>query len=210
MTVGIVRAASHDGLRPDTRERADSRHEEAAWVAGIRTDKEDAFAEAFRAYLTPLVRSARRIVSSEAAAQDIVMEVFLKLWRTRRSLPADLRLRAYLHVAVRNAALDAVAHARVEALCEEHGIAEGSSPAMGTPELAPDAAFERAEAKEAVRRAYLALPRRLRQVIELRWFEGQSYQEIARALDVSVKSVDNYLAKGMRLLREALKDRSGR
>jgi len=176
-------------------------------AASIRRGDESGFAEAFRAFATPLIQFACRIVYAEAVAQDIVMDVFLKLWRNRESLPADLRLEGYLYTAVRNAALDALAHARVERASAERGIAEGWTPGMGTPGLSPDALLERAEAKEALRRAYDLLPTRLRQVIGLRWFEGRSYQEIARELRISVKSVDNYLAKAMRLLREALVNR---
>jgi RNA polymerase sigma-70 factor (ECF subfamily) len=191
-------------------ERTQAEHADSAWVAGIRDGSEEAFSAAFRAHVAPLVRYARGFVRSESVAQDIVMDVFLRVWRDRRSLPSDLRLGAYLNTAVRNAALNALAHGRVEAAVRERGTAEGWSPAMGIPRLVPDEEVERAEAKEALRSAYTALPARLRQVIELRWFHGLSYQEIARELHVSAKSVDNYLAKGMRLLREALKNESGR
>lgn len=209
MTVDTWRAAVRESPS-DALERADWPRAEAEWTAGIRDGDEEAFSRAFRAFVAPLTGHARKLVSSEAAAQDIVMDVFLKLWRNRRSLPPDLRLGAYLHTAVRNAALNVLTHARVETSCQERSAAEGWSPAMGAAQLTPDEALERAEAKQALRCAYLTLPTRLREVMERRWFQGQSYQEIARELHVSVKSIDNYLAKGMRLLREALKDGSGR
>src|SRR5690242_6931434 len=110
MTVDTWRVAVRD-FPSDVLERADWSHAEAEWAVGIRDGNEEAFATAFRASVAPLTRYARTLVSSEAAAQDIVMDVFLKLWRNRRSLPPDLRLGAYLHTAVRNAALNALAHA---------------------------------------------------------------------------------------------------
>jgi len=191
------------GATSGTQDDADRAPPEIS-AASILKGEESDFIEAFRAFATPLIQFACRIVYAEAVAQDIVMDVFLKLWRKRESLPPDLRLEGYLYTAVRNAALDALAHARVEQVSAEQGIAEGWTPGMGTPGLSPDALLERAEAKEALRRAYDALPTRLRQVIGMRWFEGRSYQEIALELRISVKSVDNYLAKAMRLLREAL------
>lgn len=178
---------------------------EAECVAGIREGDEAAFSRAFRAHVTPLVRYARRFVPSEAAAQDVVMDVFLRLWRDRAAIPADLRLGAYLSVAVRNSALNAAAHGRVRRVLQERGAAEGWSPAMSEPRLTPDEELERSEAREELRRAYSTLPDRLRQVIELRWFQARSYQDIARELQIPVKSVDNHLAKGMRLLRAALR-----
>lgn len=206
MTVDTGRSVTHEPLA-DSVEREGRQRTHALLLIGIRNGNEENFAEAFRALATPLIQFACRIVYAEAVAQDIVMDVFLKLWRNRESLPADLRLEGYLYTAVRNSALDALAHARVEQASAERGIAEGWTPGMGTPGLSPDAMLERAEAKEALRRAYDALPTRLRQVIGMRWFEGRSYQDIARELRISVKSVDNYLAKAMRLLREALVNR---
>lgn len=186
---------------------ADRQRTHALWVAGIRSGSEAHFAEAFRAFSTPLVQFASRIVYAEPVAQDIVMDVFVKLWCKRDSLPADLRLEGYLYTAVRNAALDALAHTRVEQAAAARAIAEGWTPGMGTPGLSADALLERAEAKEALRHAYTALPPRLRQVIGRRWFDGRSYHEIAQELGISAKSVDNYLAKAMRLLRDALMSR---
>lgn len=189
-------------------ERATARDPaEASLVAGIRGGDEEAFARAFRTHAVPLVRYARRFVHAEAAAQDIVMDVFLRLWRDRAAIPSDLRLGPYLNVAVRNAALNAAAHLRVELSWRQRGAAEGWSPATSAPVLAPDEELERSEAKEELRRAYATLPDTIRRVMELRWFEGRSYQDIARELRLSVKSVDNYLARGMRLLREAFASR---
>lgn len=203
----VARSASSREDDPAAQQGAERDSAEAALVAGIRDGDEEAYALAFRAHATPLMRFARRFVSTEAAAQDIVMEVFLRLWRDRAAMPADLRLGAYLNVAVRNAALNAAAHLRVELTWRQRGAAEGWSPAMSEPPLTPDEELARKEAKEELRRAYATLPDRLRQVMELRWFQGRSYQEIARELRVSAKSVDNYLARGMRLLREALSSR---
>src|SRR5690242_17664654 len=137
MTVDTRRAAVRDSPS-GALERADWSHAEAEWTAGIRKGDEEAFAKAFRASVASLTRYAQRLVSSETTAQDNVMDVFLKLWRNRRSLPPDLRLGAYLHTAVRNAALNALTHARVETSCQERSAAEGWSPAMGAAQLTPD------------------------------------------------------------------------
>jgi RNA polymerase sigma-70 factor (ECF subfamily) len=209
MTVDISHSTARAAL-PDPPEHAALRRADIAWAAGIRDGNEEDFSAAFRAHVASLVGYARRFVRSDAVAQDIVMDVFFRLWRDRRTLRPELRLGAYLQVAVRNAALNKLAHGRVEARWRERGLAEGWSPALSAPRLAPDEELERAEAKESLRSAYTTLPIRLRQVIELRWFHGLSYQEIARELRVSVKSVDNYLAKGMHLLREAMKNGAGR
>ena len=179
--------------------------EDAVLVAEIRAGDEHAFDRAFRRYATPLMRYASRIVSSDAVAQDVVMDVFMRLWRDRLALPADTRLAAYLKVSVRNSCINHVKHERIEASVQEIGAASGWVPAMSVAPLMPDEDLERGEAKEVVRRALTALPPRMRLVLELRWLEERSYREIARQLGMSVKSVENYLGRAMRLLRNRMR-----
>ena len=177
---------------------------EASWVAGIRDGRAGSLAEAFQHYVTPLIQHAGRIVSSEAVAQDIVMDAFLRVWRDRLTLHIDTRLGAYLHVAVRNSCIDHLRHNRLEASLRELGTSSGWSPGMSARALTPEEALERSEAKEELRRAYATLPTRFRQVLEMRWLQELSYKEIAHELGMPVKSVENYLVRAMRLLRERM------
>jgi RNA polymerase sigma-70 factor (ECF subfamily) len=75
---------------------------------------------------------------------------------------------------------------------------------MSVAPLRPDEDLERREAKEIIRLALEELPPRTRLVLELRWFEGKSYKEIAKELGLQVKSVENSLARAMFLLRQRL------
>ena len=178
--------------------------EDAALVAGIRAGDEAALDRIFRRYVTPLMRYASRIVASDAVAQDVVMNVFMRLWRDRLALPADVRLAAYLKVSVRNSCINYLRHDRIEALVEEIGAASGWAPAMSVSPPMPDEDLERSEAKETIRRAFTMLPPRMRLVMELRWLGERSYKEIASQLRMPVKSVENYLGRATRLLRERI------
>ena len=174
-------------------------------AAAIRAGDESAFDRLFRRHVTGLVRYASRIVSSDAVAQDIVMDVFTRLWRDRLSISANTRLPAYLRVAVRNACIDHLRHDRLEASIQEMSAVSGWTPGMSSTQLTPDEELERNEAKELVRRAFTSLPQRMRQVLELRWLGEKSYKEISKALDMPVKSVENYLGRAMRLLRDRMR-----
>jgi RNA polymerase sigma-70 factor (ECF subfamily) len=178
---------------------------DAALVAEIRKGDDAAFDEAFRRHVTSLIGQAARVVRSDAVAQDIVMDVFTRLWRDRLSLPADTRLGAYLKVAVRNSCIDYLRHDRVEASVQEMSAGSGWIPGMSAEPLPPDEELERSEAKEIVRRAFTTLPQRMRQVLELRWLGDKSYKEISRELGIPVKSVENYLGRAMRQLRERMR-----
>lgn len=174
-------------------------------ASDIRTRDGRAFEELFRKLAPGLTRYASRLVASESAAQDIVMDVFLRLWRDRLELPPDTRLARYLNTSVRNASISHLRHDRVEDSVRAIGTATGWTPGMGTRPCPPDENLERRETKEIIRRAIDDLPRRTRLVLELRWFHDMSYKEIARELDIQVKSVENALARAMWHLRLRLR-----
>lgn len=190
---------------PREREADDPYARDALLVTELREGDERAFDRAFRLHVTSLIDQAARVVRSDVVAQDIVMDVFARLWRDRLSLPADTRLGPYLRVSVRNSCIDYLRHDRVESSVEDIGAAGGWVPGMGVAPLAPDEELERAEAKEIVRRAFSTLPQRMRQVLELRWLADKSYKDIARELGMPVKSVENYLGRAMRQLRERMR-----
>jgi RNA polymerase sigma-70 factor (ECF subfamily) len=173
-------------------------------VAAIRSGDEGAFVELFRRHVTGLIRTASHIVRSEVVAQDIVMDVFARVWRDRLSLPEDTRLPAYLTVAVRNACIDYLRHDRLDLSVQEMSIEGVWAPGMSTVPLMPDEELERSEAKEFIRHAFTNLPQRMRQVLELRWLADKSYKEISKELGMPVKSVENYLGRAMRLLRDRM------
>jgi RNA polymerase sigma-70 factor (ECF subfamily) len=160
-----------------------------------------AFEELFRQLAPGLTRYASRLVGSESIAQDIVMDVFLRLWRDRLELPPDTRLARYLNTSVRNASISQLRHDRVEDSVRAIGTATGWTPGMGAGPRPPDENLERRETKEIIRRAIEELPPRTRLVLELRWFHDMSYKEIARELGIQVKSVENALARALWHLR---------
>jgi len=187
-----------------------SSDDDSQWASALRAGDESAFDQLFRRDATGLIRYASRIVSSDAVAQDIVMDVFTRLWRDRASLTADTRLAAYLKVGVRNACIDHLRHDRLVASVEEISARSGWTPGMSTAARTPDEELERSEAKETVRRAFVTLPKRMRLVLELRWLGEKSYKEIANELGMQVKSVETALGRAMRLLRERMRREAGR
>jgi RNA polymerase sigma-70 factor (ECF subfamily) len=173
-------------------------------VAAIRSGDERAFVELFRRHVTGLIRAASHIVRSVAVAQDIVMDVFARVWRDRLSIPEDTRLSGYLTVAVRNACIDYLRHDRLELSVQEMSIDGSWAPGMSAVPLTPEEELERSEAKESIRHAFTSLPQRMRHVLELRWLAEKSYKEISKELGMPVKSVENYLCRAMRLLRDRM------
>jgi RNA polymerase sigma-70 factor (ECF subfamily) len=154
---------------------------------------------AFRAYYVELCEYVLRFVGSAEAAQDLVQDLFLRLWDSRGPRDATRLTRPYLYVAARNRALKYLRHRRVvtawiaRAACEE-------TPLSDTPE---DLCL-RGELDDAVQQAIAALPARCRAIFVLRRREQLSYREIATRLGVSLGTVKSQMWRATLRLRAKL------
>ena len=182
----------------DDRPTATRGEDERALFARLATGDEEAFDAIFRAWYPPLVRIAEGIVRERAVAEEVVQDVLLEVWRRREVLGNEESPRAYLIRAARNRALNHVRHLRVQ---------QKSAPYIGGRDAdAPEGMSRLVEAEldSAVRDAVAGLPPRCREVFELSRVHGLSYAEIARSLEISVKTVEAQMGKALRVLRERL------
>ena len=163
-----------------------------------RTDPAAFLELLFKTFYAPLGAVAYRVVPDRAAVEDLVQDVFLRLWQGLDALPALESYRAYLTRMVLNAALRHRQRA-------QRRVAWDDAPPAAAP-VAPDAlaGLHAAEAAAAVAAALAQLPPRCRVVFELSRYEELSYQQIADALDISPKTVEHQMGKALRLLRRAL------
>ncbi len=167
----------------------------------IRKGDERAFEEMFRAYYEPLCTFAEGYVRTFAVAEELVEDLFLKLWERRGTLVVTGSLRSYLFASIRNASLNHLKHLKVvdrarSVVLQEHGV-----PGMGQPPPRADEEVHRGELKVALEAAVETLPDRCRTTHLLFWRDGLSYAEIAEAMQVSTKTVENQLARAVKLLR---------
>lgn len=158
-------------------------------------DAEAVFDALVREYYTRLYNFAVRFLGSEQAAEDAVQEVFLKVW----SLRSGLSMRdpqAYLYQALRNQCLMAV---RRERRWNEVDL-DQDVVSLGLP---PEG-HEAADLEAAVAQAVDALPERCRLIFTMSREQDLSYAEIARILGLSVKTVENQIARALKILRRRL------
>lgn len=156
----------------------------------------------FRVYYEPLCRFAASYVRSDADAEDLVQGTFVQLWEQRDRWVLRGSVRAYLYTAVRNAALNVLKHR----LVEQRTLGDDSIRRIGMAERVPTP-HEYAvgqEVEQAIDRAISALPERYRQVITLRAQHHLTIPEIARILDLPVKTAETRAARAVQALRAAL------
>jgi RNA polymerase sigma-70 factor (ECF subfamily) len=157
----------------------------------------------YRAFHPTLVAFASRYVGDAARADELVQDLFLDLWRKRSTWTVQGSVRSYLFSAVRNHALNVRRRDGVErdwAGDEAHDDVR----ALHAPPVSPDAMLDADELRERLASALAALPERCAIVMQLRWREGLSHQEIAEVMGISSKGVENELARGLRAVRQRM------
>lgn len=180
---------------------------DADLVVRIQAGDERAFEALFRAHAGALCRLAYHYLQSTALAEEVVQDVLLRVWERRATLVVRESLRAYLHAAVRNRALDAIKATRSAARTHAAGQAADDQSAVGMGEAArsPSEDVERQELAVALRNAVGRLPEQCRLVFILRWESHLSYAEVAEVLHISVKAVERRRQRGLERLAKSLR-----
>jgi RNA polymerase sigma-70 factor (ECF subfamily) len=166
---------------------------------GSDDDARAAFDAMYRAYYPQLWRFAYALTRHEDVAQDAVQELFLGIWRNRRTWDARQGVRAYLFGAVRHEAVRALARGNRAA-----GLDDLPTPtaAMGAEPHSPDADTIADDLAAALRRAVDALPERQRAALLLRWDAELNATDIGRALGISDRAAAKLLGKAQAYLRQ--------
>jgi RNA polymerase sigma-70 factor, ECF subfamily len=178
----------------------------AAIAQRIRSGDERTFDAVFRGYHPALVRFAFCYLRSNDAAQEIVADVFLKLWQTRAELRIVHSLESYLFCAVRNAALNRMRSMRREQRWIGEFLSQDLPPAMGVPPKSPENAAVERDEQARIWRAIDTLPERGRVILVLRWQRHLRFEEIAEVMDLSLWAVQQQHSRAIRALRRALPD----
>jgi len=166
--------------------------------APIASGDRTAFEQLFRTHYGPLCAFAVQYVKDGDQAEDLVQDLFFRLWQDRERTSVTTSLKAYLFTAVRNRCLNAVkSQGRVRSLNEE------VDDRMEDDERGED---EHTARIARVQAAIAALPAERRKVFRLSRYEGLKYLEIAERLGISVKTVENQMGKALKTLREELAD----
>ena len=164
----------------------------------VRAGDEAAYDTVFRTWYAALVRVAGSLLKDSDAAEEVVQEVMVELWRRRHAMDEDTTLRAYLLRSVRNRSLNHLRHLRVRR------DTTGDVEALYDEPVAADQPVVAKELAEAVKIALDELPPRCREVFDLSRVHGLKYAEIAESLGISQKTVEAQMGKALRVLRERL------
>lgn len=174
------------------------------WLAALRAGDSAAFEAIFRAYSDRLYRFVYGYVRASGTAEELVQDVFLRLWERRGHGIGPQNLRAHLYTVARSRALDYLRHTQVIHRSEAEALGEGLALGMGERVRDAGDQLHDRELRAALQSAVAELPERRRVALTLHWQDGLRYAEIAAVMGVSVKTVENQLASALKTLRQRL------
>lgn len=177
----------------------------------VRDDNASAFEELVTRYQGRLLTIFRHLVGSREQAEDLAQEVFLRVYRARKSYEPGAKFSTWLYTIANRAAANAL---RNQSRRHEVTLQPRDSGPLGTRPLdnllqassgqMPARQLDKAEMREIVRMAMESLNERQRMAILLSKFEGMSYAEIAEIMELSPQAIKSLLSRARENLREVL------
>ena len=177
----------------------------------VRDDNGAAFEELVLRYQNRLITVLEHLVNNRQAAEDLAQEVFLRVYRARKSYTPDARFATWLFTIAHNVASNAL---RTQGRRREQMIAARTgdeSSAMTLDQIAkaasgqmPSRQLDKLELTEVVRVAIDSLNDQQRMALLLSKFEEMSYADIAESMHLSIPAVKSLLWRARENLRTVL------
>jgi len=169
--------------------------QDLAAVTAMKSGDQSALAELYDRYSSVVYAVALRVLGDTGAAEDILQEVFLQLWRNPSVFDAARgNLGAWLAVIARNRAIDALRRRKPETDIQDVIVSVA-------PDLAGEA--DRSRAAERIRGVLGAMPAPQRSALEMAYFEGMSHSEIAGKTGEPLGTIKTRIRAGLMTLRKA-------
>jgi RNA polymerase sigma-70 factor (ECF subfamily) len=171
-------------------------------IGRIRQGDERQFESLFRSSYVSLVRYARTLVKDQDNAEEIVQELFYRIWQDREKIRIESSLNGYLFRSVHNRCLHFIEHNRVVVKhAEEMSLRIPESPES------PSDILNYKELQARIAGILEKLPERCGKIFCMNRFEGLKYNEIAEKLSVSVKTVEANMGRALREFRKELTEK---
>lgn len=168
------------------------------WKITLKDDNE-AFRILFFEFFSALCVFAHKYIERWDVCEDIVQDTFFKVWKNRKKIEIHVSGRNFLITSVRNSCIDYLRKQETERSWKEKEIVEKTD--YSTEEL-----YSTIELENILKIALTRLPENIRLAFEKNRFDGKTYAEIAKEQCISVKTVESYITKALRILRVELRD----
>ena len=169
-------------------------------VTALRTGSEPAFRELFNRYGGKVFRYVMRFVPTEPVAEELIQDVFMKVWNYRENLDAAQSFNNFLFRITKNHILNYLRDTQRDvALNKEYRLS------LSSFHNAVEESLIHEEYIELANKAIALLPDKRRSIFIMSRLEGKSYEQIAQALDISKDTVRLQMIKSIKSIREYLR-----
>lgn len=173
---------------------------DAALVVQVAQGDEAAFRQLFDRYWDNIYGVALAFTKSPTIAEEIVQDVFLKIWLKRDKLPAIEKFDAYLFMVARNHILN-----KLRKKVKEEPLLDSSLDQIEESANTPESLVVTKEYERLVRQAVEQLPPQQRLIYNLSRQQGLSQEEIAASLHISRHTVKSHMNKALQVIRSFLR-----
>jgi RNA polymerase sigma-70 factor (ECF subfamily) len=181
---------------------------DAALMTQLRDRNSGALETLYDRYSRPVYSLVLRISQQATAAEEIVQDVFLHLWRHADRYDASRGpLEPWLFTMARNRALDFLRLKSEKQRRLEDAYEIDPPPSAATPAQAPELRIDQERRAVKVRAVMAELPETQRRAIEMAFFDGLTHSEIAAALGEPLGTIKSWIRGGLLRLRESLEKR---
>lgn len=163
-------------------------------------DDEPAYREIFFSWYNKLVKFAIGFLQNREAAEEVVSDVFIKLWQKRSTLTTIENLPVYLYISTKNASLNQLSKQKGRQTLSLDAITID----IPTTALNPEQLMITAEMIRRIHDAVNDLPPRCKLVFKLVKEDGLPYKDVAAILSISIKTIDNQLAIALKKISQAI------
>lgn len=169
-------------------------------LSSLADDDQQAFEELFNHYYSRLYNFSKRFLKSEEGIDDILQEVFLKIWRNRKNIKSQDTFNSYLFTITQNLLLNEIRR-RINARKKKDELFNASI----AREYQSVEAVDYHDIKSRIGTLIEELPDRQKQIFKLSRIEGLSHKEIAKKLGVTTKTIEYHISQSIKILKRRLK-----
>lgn len=177
-----------------------SKYDEIALFERIKMGDLHSFEIVFHRYYGLLCVFAEKITNNSAVAEEIVQDFFVRLWEKREQIVVDSSVKNYFYRSIKNHCLNYLQHQKTK---EKHHLAIRTEHQWSS---SFDDAFVEIDLAKKIEESIQSLPDKRREIFRLSREEGLKYNEIAKKLNISIKTVETQISLSIKHLRDKLKD----
>jgi len=156
------------------------------------------FETLFRAYYKPLVIYSERIVDDHDDANEVVQDIFMKLWEKRKDIEIRTSINSYLYRAVYNNSLQLLKRKKLDLKYKNYKLHNNNESINPSEEMIAT------ELNHKIALLLDSLPENCKRIFKMNRIDGMKYREISDQLSISIKTVEANMTKALKIFRENL------